>query len=69
MSSVLVMVSEVVVVVVVGKATIVVAISIEGLQIDGAVTSRGAGCCVSMVTANGPGSSLCTVRPARLKFY
>lgn len=68
MSSVLVMVSEVVVVVV-GKATIVVAISIEGLQIDGAVTSRGAGSCVSMVTANGPGSSLCTVRPARLKFY
>ena len=68
MSSVLVMVSEVVVVVV-GKATIVVAISIEGLQIDGAVTSRGAGCCVSMVTANGPGSSLCTVRPTRLKFY
>lgn len=26
-----------------GLATIVVAISIEGLQIDGAVTSRGAG--------------------------
>ena len=25
------------------------------LQIDGAVTSRGARCCVSMVTANGPG--------------
>lgn len=30
----------------------------RGVQIDGAVTSRGAGCCVAMVTANGPGRPL-----------
>lgn len=35
-----------------------VAITIEGCRIDGAVTSQGAGCCVAMVTANGPGHPL-----------
>lgn len=30
----------------------------RGAQIDRAVTSRGAGCCVAMVTANGPGRPL-----------
>lgn len=63
---------EVVVVVVVAVTVVVVAVvavavvaagygggdNHRGVQIDGAVTSRGAGCCVAMVTANGPGRPL-----------
>jgi len=39
-------------------ATVVVDDNRRGVQIDGAMTSRGAGCCVAMVTANGPGRPL-----------
>lgn len=64
---VVVVVAVTVVVVVVVAAVVAVAVvaagygggdNHRGVQIDGAVTSRGAGCCVAMVTANGPGRPL-----------